>query len=200
MTVQELQTALLPRLAKGKIASGITLMQAVNMATHVIHRRLWDSNSDILHKAFTLYIPGTLDNAKLPSDFLGLSEHPYVSGQGNPLTPVQSKDRAALDGQSGTPTYYELVDDRLYVFPTPVSLTLIKGRYILDEPTVDALTDAIPFAGLFDQLYVEAVLWLNTHGLSATIDPGFDALVRNEVDRIHPLRKRGVRRATAHFL
>ena len=41
------------------------------------------------------------------------------TGQCRRLHPIQPQQRAALSGRTGSPRYYELVDGRYFLYPTP---------------------------------------------------------------------------------
>lgn len=53
-----------------------------------------------------------------------------TSGQCRRLRPIQPQQRAALAGRTGSPRYYELVDGRYYLYPTPPSGQQLTLRYI----------------------------------------------------------------------
>lgn len=64
------------------------------------------------------------------------------TGRCRRLHPISPQQRAALSGRTGTPRFYELVDDRYYVYPTPPAGQQLTLRYIGQCPDLTAYADA----------------------------------------------------------
>lgn len=56
------------------------------------------------------------------------------TGRCRRLHPITPQQRAALSGRTGTPRFYELVDDTWYLYPTPPTGTQLTLRYIAQCP------------------------------------------------------------------
>lgn len=64
-----------------------------------------------------------------------------ASGRCRRLTPILPQQRAALSGRTGQPRYYELVDGRYFMYPTPPSGQTLTLRYIAQCPDLTAYAD-----------------------------------------------------------
>jgi hypothetical protein len=64
------------------------------------------------------------------------------TGRCRRLTPISPQQRAMLSGRIGQPRYYELVDDKYYVYPKPPSGQSITLRYIAQCPDLTGYADA----------------------------------------------------------
>ena len=65
-----------------------------------------------------------------------------TSGRVRRLRLVQAQERAALAGRTGDPRFYEMVDDRLYLYPTPPANTTVVLRYIPQAPDLSGYDDS----------------------------------------------------------
>lgn len=64
------------------------------------------------------------------------------TGQCRRLTPILPQQRAALSGRTGAPRYYELVDGRYFMYPTPPSGQTLTLRYIAQCPDLTGYAGA----------------------------------------------------------
>lgn len=64
-----------------------------------------------------------------------------TTGRCRRLRPIQPQQRAALSGRTGQPRYYELVDGRYFMYPTPPSGQTLTLRYIAQCPDLTAVTN-----------------------------------------------------------
>lgn len=64
-----------------------------------------------------------------------------ATGRCRRLRPILPQQRAALSGRIGPPRFYELVDDRYYVYPTPPAGQQLTLRYIGQCPDLTGYAD-----------------------------------------------------------
>lgn len=98
------------------------------------------------------------ENADLPDDFL-LMEVVFINGEATQLkqaTAAQIRSWEA-DASSGKPSHWWLKNNKLYVRPIPDQPYTLKGVYYPVQ-SVEASTDTMPWAGLFDDAIKWAVL------------------------------------------
>jgi hypothetical protein len=82
-----------------------------------------------------------------PTDILALVDQLELvldasTGRCRRLYPITPQQRAALSGRTGTPRYYEHVDDRFYLYPTPPTGQQLTIRYIGQCPDLTNYADA----------------------------------------------------------
>lgn len=65
-----------------------------------------------------------------------------ATGRCRRLRPITPQQRAALSGRIGPPRFYELVDDRYYVYPTPPAGQQLTLRYVAQCPDLTSYSDA----------------------------------------------------------
>jgi hypothetical protein len=70
-----------------------------------------------------------------PTDLLSIVDQleliiDAASGRCRRLHPITPQQRARLSGCTGTPRYYEAVDDKYYLYPTPPSGQVLTLRYV----------------------------------------------------------------------
>ncbi len=95
----------------------------------------------------TLITDGVTNYLAEPNDQLAIVDQLELvlnaaTGQCRRLKPITPQQRAALSGRIGPPRYYELVDGRYFLYPTPpggLSLTL---RYIAQCPDLTGFAGA----------------------------------------------------------
>lgn len=63
------------------------------------------------------------------------------SGRTRRLQPIRAQERAAYAGSTGDPCKFEVVDDRLYLYPSPASGTELTLRYIAQSPDLSEYGD-----------------------------------------------------------
>lgn len=110
-----------------------------------------------------------------PSDQLSLVDTlelviDATTGRLRRLYPVQAQERAMLSGRTGDPLRFELVDDRLYLYPKPPDGKAVTFRYIPQAPDLSGYADG------------EAVDVFNAAG-EAFVIWGVAAIARSKDDR-----------------
>jgi hypothetical protein len=189
MTAQELLNIVLPRLAGGGGQEQyLNFLEAVRATADIITKRLWFLRSDLLETDFEALLAAGEAHVTLGADFLGLVENSqpwldYADGTRRVLTPLPNGIKHTFT-ESGPPRYYELRGRVLTVFPTTSAATTVKGEQFSAPAAVTALTDNLPFSGIFDPLFVDAVTRIGKDGLALTVNPAFAALMYGQVDQL----------------
>lgn len=121
----------------------MSAMQALNQAVRALTQKLIDRNSDLV-KGFLSVNSTTSQTVKLPSDFNGFKEDPYINGK--PLDPLRTDNIAIYSVSSpGIPKQYMVLNTVLYLFPTPASSQTIKGVYWKMPAEISDMDDAVPY-------------------------------------------------------
>lgn len=126
----------------------------------------------------------TSDNeyGDLPADFWGLVDFPYLSGESWRLKPLPNLTEKLSYTGAGTPLYYEIKDQRIYITPDTGADYTIKGNYFQRPTSITATTDTMPYRELFDDVIAERMRVFYVK------DPGEVVLARNylrdEIDLI----------------
>lgn len=122
----------------------------------------------------------------LPTNFGGLISKPYLSGRQEPLLPLPNiETRLALTGP-GLPLYYEIKGNKIHVIPPTSSDYTVNADYQAVPATLTAVTDAMPFYGLFDDAIAEAIMRVYRSGEKVIgADTGWwDKFCRDQIDVI----------------
>lgn len=64
-----------------------------------------------------------------------------ATGRCRRIRPISPQQRASLSGRTGTPRFFELVDDRYYLYPTPPTGQQLTLRYIAQCPDLTGYAD-----------------------------------------------------------
>lgn len=101
--------------------------------------RYFESTSDITTTTDG-YIAEPVDQLSLVDNIeIVLDE---ASGKVRRLHPLQAQERARWSGRTGEPRRYEMVDDRVYLYPKPAAGKVLTLRYIPQSPDLSAYADA----------------------------------------------------------
>jgi hypothetical protein len=192
MTVGELFESLTTRLTEAQTEPAEDIFSAVGIVSDYLATRLFLMESQLLRTVITLNFPTGVSTVFMPDGILGTIEPPFTiesdKGTDN-LTSLPIGSRARQTGETGQPRFYELIGRRFYVYPVPDQTYTVRfeGSKRPDRPT--ALTDDIPYDGLFDYVFREVVLlvMMNGGGAVATADAylkeNFDNLDKNRAKR-----------------
>lgn len=112
----------------------------------------------------------------LPADFLGLIDKPHIDGYRYSLLPIPNASTKLQYQNASTPQYYEVVGDRLYLYPPAASTITIKGQYWRKETAVSQLSDTLPYHELFDDVIAE---YLVNHCNDGMADTRNDRLIQS---------------------
>ena len=183
MVVRELIIDIFPKLQGNPIVT--SLFSAINTANYSIFTRLMSRRSDLVKDDLPVVVDADANSATLPGDFRGLVDTPQVSGDTDYLSPLLDRDRAEarlLD--SAQPTHYEVRGLSFRVFPVPLIDTTIIGTYFSCPTNLSALADTIPYDGLLDQLFKDAVTRILLLGTSATVTAEYEAFVEEQLVQV----------------
>lgn len=193
----------LPRIAKLEASSGISFVDALNVAVEAVFLRLWEKKSDLTKKKMEV---GTdADPFSMPTDFRGFAEDPYLVGaSGNVvhLLPLPSGGARELNGVTGTtPQYYRLTGQKVQLFPGPVVDYDMVGEYF-SCPKALTMESVIPWSDIFNEVIIDAIVEATKFGgLSGLLaNQAFMITMEQSIDRILSSRSNPApRRVRAHF-
>ena len=187
MLVQQLIIDIFPKLSGNPIVT--SLFSALATANNSIFARLMNYDSDLIKEDLDITIPADGNRVTLESDFRGLVDTPQIAGKKYYLSPLMDRDRAEyLAATAAPPTKYELRGFTFRVFPTPTEETSIVGTYYSKPADATTLSEALPYEGLFDQLFKDAVARIMLLGTSATIMAEFEAFVDEQIVKVISVR------------
>lgn len=186
-TLQDTLDLVLQRASNLKMVAKVPFMSAANMALDIIYKRLLIRKSDLVKESFTISIVANTNSYALPDDFNGFAERPYFSGETILLNPLPPEERMRLTTAS-TPRFYEIKGTTLYLFPTPSTTFTLMTEYVKKSTAFTSLADAVPFNGLIDWLFVEAILKIADGGMGVIADPVFRQSLYSQLEEILPFR------------
>lgn len=103
-----------------------------------LYNIVWEVGNEYFEYTEILTTDGTnvLDEI---ADHLSTVELTYLvngttDGLRRDLRPAEAQERSRLSGRTGEPRYYALVDDKIYLYPTPVTGTVLELRYVPQPP------------------------------------------------------------------
>ena len=194
MTVGDLLDTVVPRLVN---PPAMTLAEAVNTTAAHIFRRLVRRQSDIVMATTTATLTAGNNSFALPSGARGIvREAAVVEENGNATfrrlrcleDPLDTS--AFLAGTTGSASCYRLNNGTVEVYPVPAVDCKVKLWYWGHPTAVSLLTDSVPFSGLFDDLFREAIpRVLGLGGLALNADAPLVALLNEGVDSIAAQRQ-----------
>lgn len=191
MTAATMLSSVLGRLSGGEKIK-LPFLDALQSVSDIIATRLYELKSDLVKADLDEDVShegASVGKFTLDSGFLTFVGDPWVEGYTTTLTPVTDELIRIYEAEtsSGTaeviPQYYRLRGLTVTLYPTNTVDITVRGSYYF-KPILDALTDDIPFSGMFDQLIVDAIVKIAQAGLGLSVDPGFRAYIREHVDSI----------------
>ena len=123
----------------------------------------------------------------LPDDFWGLWDKPYLDGKNYSLLPLPSTDVEVQYTSAGTPVYYKIRGNSIYVVPHTSTDYTIKADYFQKPTTLENTTDELPWNDLFNDVIYEIVI--NLFKKSGIMVPELQAILNSNIDLI--ANKRG---------
>jgi hypothetical protein len=177
MTVADMISKLLRRLEHDGVIPAETGLDSINESVKYLALRLADRCSDLAIGSFESTF--TEQTTSLPSDFNGLSGLPAVDGI--PLDPLSPG--VVLADTATVPTHFEVVNDLLYVYPTPSAEITVSGKYWI-APDELAIYDDIPYEGKFDGLVLSMASLFSVAGYTIFAQPAFLAQVEGSLDSV----------------
>ena len=168
MTVQQLFDKILTRLGAAPPQT-VSFLDAVNDVLEIVGNVLLDCRSDMLRRYGSVTYTTGVSTANLPVSFWGFIGLPYTSDVTDgtkelaPLVNAMEYDNAT----NGKPEQFELQQsngvDVLRVYPSPDASYTVKFAYNL-RPSVTAMTDSLPFGGLFDMAIADILIRVGNSG------------------------------------
>jgi hypothetical protein len=123
----------------------------------------------------------------LPSDFWGLVGKPYLDGKTYPLLPLPNTDTELQYTSAGTPHYYKIRGDKIYVTPHTSADFTIKSDYFQKPTLIENTTDELPWNDLFNDVIYEVVI--NLFKKSGILVPELQQMLNASIDVV--ANKRG---------
>lgn len=187
MTAQQLFSKIVLRIAASPPQT-INFLDAVNDVLELLGSSLMERSSNLLKSSGSVSYTANVSTANLPAGFWGLIGKPYVSDAtiGNttlePVENTEDYDHATTN----RPATFELTQasgyDVLKVYPTPDASYTVKFEYY-KKPSITAMTDSLPFNGLFDSIIADVLVRTGNSGGWVTIMQEF-AYIDEAISRI----------------
>jgi hypothetical protein len=177
MIVSEMSLKIALRLAALSVVPAQSALDSINDAVKFLSLKLADRQSDLARSSFTVSAD-TLTVA-LPFDFSGLDGKPYADGV--PLEPLPNDYDVTT--QAGTPLYYEVVGESLFIHPTPLNSVDITAKYWVSPDTL-IMSDDVPYSGRFDGLLLDMAVNLSVSGYSVLSEQQFITVVEKGLDLV----------------
>ena len=152
------------------------------IATVAVGTLTLDDDDEVTDESAGSDIVITSDDAYgfLPDDFWGLWGKPYLDGKTYPLIPLPGTDTELQFTGSGTPIYYKIRGNRIYVTPHTGTDYTIKADYFQKPETIENTTDYLPYDDLFNDVIYELVL--NLFKKSGILVPELQAVFNAAID------------------
>lgn len=185
MTVDELFGQVLPRLNDKPQCS---IIDAVRRANTIICNRLAVKRSTLLRENATATIAAGDESFPIRAAggrvFLSVAGEPYYTDAGKRKYIKPFDAALAIPDTAAAPRYYERVGRRINVYPTADAEYTITIPVNAVPVAPAEMTEDIPFDGLFDDAYLEAVYGVMLNGTSAVADRAFVAGIETQVDMV----------------
>ena len=163
----------------------------VNRAVRLISKRLFYHKSSLVKGALAVSVSADANSGSLPSDFMGMIDWPYISGETTRLRQVPNVETRLAYTDDSKPIYFDVKGQTIHLYPGTSSDITINGDYWARATAITALTDTMPFYELFDEAIREALI--NTYAAEA--ENGIknegaimEAVLNQAVDEIAPHR------------
>lgn len=181
-------------------ASGITsyVIPAINELLQVIDITLYQMKSDLARTALSVALEEDDASCSMPTEFIALSEKPWIDGETSTLNPIPDRKTAlSLSTTSSTPMYYELIGSTLKLYPPTGEAGTLKGYYFAFSTAMSSASSTIPFGGIFDLLIKEYLVKMYQMANTARdeagqmrvmLDPMFAERLKSEVTLIVRMR------------
>jgi hypothetical protein len=138
----------------------------------------------------SITITSVADFGYMPDDFWGfVGEEPYIDGYTWTLKPLPNQLTALAYTSAGTPNWYKLKNNRLYVYPATSADITIKGDYWKKPQMLSAMNDYIPWNEQFDDAISEYLSRVLIAGVAAS-DESLHVFLNESVALITSKRSR----------
>lgn len=177
MTVLDMILKVTVKVAALAVTPTESSLDAINEAVRHLALKLADRNSDLARGNYSKIT--SRQTASLPDDFNGFYGKPHADGVHLEQVPAEYDTSTP----AGAPKYYDVVDDTLYLYPTPLAAITITAQY---WSLPDALTnkDAVPYSGRFDSLLLNMATKIAVSGFSVLSQQAFLLEVEQGLDSV----------------
>jgi hypothetical protein len=157
MTGDDLIQIAVPRISKLDSTSGLSAIDALNIAVSVVFMRLLQRRSALVIS--TLAITSASGSFALPTGFRGIVADPYLTLTDETITllPLPQGMEQELYGESDVPEYYRVEGLSITVFPGTTTEYVMRGQYFV-HPGVLTGVSTVPWLGMFDDVLVDAMI------------------------------------------
>jgi len=129
----------------------------------------------------------------LPDDFNGLVAKPNIDGLTRSLEPIPSRSAELRYTGAGSPLFYKVRQNRLYVLPQTDTNITIVGDYFQRPVMITRMDQYVPFHGTMDSSIGECLVRILTAG-PASITPevyaDMESFLGDEIDLYVPKRQK----------
>ena len=174
---------------KHRLPDRANIYPALNRAVRMVNKRLFYHKSSMIQGSLAVTIAAAGNSGDLPTDFWGLMERPYITGETWTLEPVPDQETKLRYTDDSIPIYYDVKGWTLYLYPGSTSGCTIGGDYWQRPTAVTSPTDTMPYHELFDDAISEVLIKVYQTG-AASGDTSEISLMENfingAVDQIVP--------------
>jgi hypothetical protein len=112
----------------------------------------------------------TSENAygDMPSDFWGLLDKPYLDGKTYTMDPLPNQATKLSYPSPAEPRYYELIGQKLYVYPETAADYTVKGPYWMRPTKITTAEQTLPYNELLDDALIEVLFEVMKQGPAFT--------------------------------
>ena len=143
---------------KHRLPDRANIYPALNTAVRTISKRLKFHDSSMIKGELSITVTADSSSGTVPTDYWGMLERPYVSGEIRTLTPIPNQRTKLLYTDNTTPQWYEIIDRTINLYPGTSSEITLKGAYWKKETQLTKLTDTMPFSEMFDDAIQESLV------------------------------------------
>lgn len=164
MTGNELLDIVLPRLSKLPDTSGVSLLDAINRVIEIFFERLHRRKSDVARAQFSAV---TVDSefTELPSDFRGFAGPVRLEDADGNKIDLEEMPHGQETLEDDAPKYWRLVGPfSVQIIPEAAESYTLYGSYYSMPTALEDLTDDIPWEGLMDSKFADAVILIASIG------------------------------------
>jgi len=157
MKASALLARVLPRLSKLPDGSGVSFIDALNIAVDVFFERMHRKRSEIVKAMFDDFDVAE-EVVDLPVTFRGLVSARLSLVSGSTTLHIAELPADVEAPTTGDPAYFSLLGAKqMQFYPAPTSAYTLEGGYYAHPGTL-TMSSTIPWGGLFDRALADAVV------------------------------------------
>jgi hypothetical protein len=131
----------------------------INQMIRELDTMVYLEQSDLAKTALSESVSLGESEVELPDDFVGMVSEPWVDGNTYLLKYLPDRETALRYGtDEGTPVYYEVIGNTVYLYPATDAAITLKGFYFRYSDSVVDGTSTMPYRGIFDGTIREALV------------------------------------------